>query len=423
MTGRVLVIGAGLAGLSAATALAARGARVTVLEAAPQAGGRCRSYYDPTLDAVIDNGNHFVLTGNPAVFAFLDRIGAADHLQGTPTQQTFFVDIRSGERWMIAPNAGPLPFWILNRDRRVPHTRPSDYLVMMKLLLARPSRTVGEVLPCKGELWERLLRPFLLGALNTRPEDGSAGLAAALLRNTFMKGGDAYRIRIAHPTLAAAFIDPALKYLESKGGVVRLGARVRGLMFDGGKVLALDTPDGVLPVGGDDAVVLAAPPWVAGELAPGLTVPDDFRAIVNAHFKRPGPHGLPDGTTAPLMLGVIGGVAEWVFSFEDRISVTVSGADDIVDRDREDLARTLWADVCRAYGMDAPMPAWQIVKEKRATFAATPAQDARRPGAKTGWRNLFLAGDWTQTGLPGTIEGALRSGETAAALAARRLGL
>jgi uncharacterized protein with NAD-binding domain and iron-sulfur cluster len=103
--------------------------------------------------------------------------------------------------------------------------------------------------------------------------------------------------------------------------------------------------------------------------------------------------------------------------------VTVSGADAIVDKDREELARILWADVARALDISAPMPAWQIVKEKRATFAATPAQDARRPSAKTRWRNLFLAGDWTQTGLPATIEGALRSGETAAALALRHLSL
>jgi hypothetical protein len=266
-------------------------------------------------------------------------------------------------------------------------------------------------------LWDRLLRPFLLGALNTKPQDGSAGLAAALLRRTFLRGGDAYRIRIAHPTLAAAFVDPALRYLESHGATVALGARTRALTLSGRNALALELPEATIPVAADSAVVLAVPPWVAGEMVPGLTVPDDFRAIVNAHFKRPGPPG------APLMLGVIGGTAEWIFAFEDRISVTVSAADEIVDRDREHLARILWQDVRAAYGLDEPMPAWQIVKEKRATFAATPAQDRRRPAARTGWRNLFLAGDWTQTGLPATIEGALRSGETAAALALRHLSL
>jgi hypothetical protein len=114
---------------------------------------------------------------------------------------------------------------------------------------------------------------------------------------------------------------------------------------------------------------------------------------------------------------------EWIFAFEDRISVTVSGADAIVDRDREDLARLLWDDVCRALRIDAALPPWQVVKEKRATFAATPEQDMKRPPAKTQWRNLMLAGDWTDTGLPATLEGAVRSGEAAAALALRRSAL
>jgi uncharacterized protein with NAD-binding domain and iron-sulfur cluster len=114
---------------------------------------------------------------------------------------------------------------------------------------------------------------------------------------------------------------------------------------------------------------------------------------------------------------VIGGTAEWIFPFADRISTTISGADAIVDRSRENLASTIWSDVQKALDLDAPLPPWQVVKEKRATFAATVEQDAKRPEQATRWRNLILAGDWVQTGLPATIEGALRSGFKAAALA------
>jgi hypothetical protein len=232
-----------------------------------------------------------------------------------------------------------------------------------------------------------------------------------------MKGGNAYRTRIAHPTLAAALVDPALAYLQAKGAQVKLNTRVRGITLGRRSVLALDMGGPAVPLTQDDAVVLAVPPWVAKDLIPTLTAPDDFRAIVNAHFKMPAPAG------ASPMLGVIGGTAEWIFTFPDRISVTVSGADAIVDQDRGVLAERIWSDVAKALEISAPMPIWQIVKEKRATFAATPAQDARRPAARTGWPNLFLAGDWTQTGLPATIEGAIQSGETAAALALKRLSL
>ena len=417
MTGKAYVIGAGLAGLSAATLLASRGAAVTVIEAAPQAGGRCRSYFDPAFDGVIDNGNHFVLTGNDVTFGFLNRIGSADTMQGSVVPEKDFVDIKSGERWTIRPNPGRIPTWLFDVNRRVPGTQPGDYWELTKLLTARPDQRIRDVLSCEGRLWERLLQPFFLGALNTQPEEASARLAGQLVRRTFMKGGNAYRTRIAHPTLAAAFVDPALAYLEAKGAEVRFGTRLREITLGRRNALALELGGAAMPLSRNDAVVLAVPPWVAVDLIPTLTAPDDFRAIVNAHFKMVPPQG-----SSP-MLGVIGGTAEWIFTFPDRISVTVSGADAIVDQDREVLATRIWADVAKALNISAPMPVWQIVKEKRATFAATPAQDARRPVAKTGWPNLFLAGDWTQTDLPATIEGALQSGESAAALALKHLSL
>jgi squalene-associated FAD-dependent desaturase len=416
--GKAFVVGAGMAGLSAATILAARGVSVTLIEAAGQAGGRCRSYFDAAMGGVIDNGNHLVLSGNRAVQDYLARVGAKkDALAGPPRAEFAFVDLNGSARWLLRPNEGSLPWWIAREARRVPGTRAGDYVQYAPLLWADRKARIGDVVKDRGPLWQRLMRPFLLAALNTEPEDSSAALAGAVLRETLAKGGRFYRPRIAHPTLAAAFIDPALAYLGGKNASLHLGMRLRGLTLNGRSAMALDTGEASVPVAAEDAVVLAVPPWAAADLLPGLTVPDDFRAIVNAHFKMPAPAG------SPSMLGVIGGTAEWIFTFEDRISVTVSGADAIVDQDREDLAIRIWDDVTRALGMSAPMPAWQIVKEKRATFAATPAQDARRPAARTQWRNLFLAGDWTRTGLPATIEGALRSGESAAALALRHLSL
>lgn len=403
---RATIAGAGLAGLSAAVRLVEAGMALRIADSAAQAGGRCRSYHDPQLGLTIDNGNHLVLAGNSSVARFRATVGATTPLAGPEHADFAFADLRDGARWTIRMNDGLLPWWVAVPARRVPGSRLADYLPLARLLSG--GGTVGERIRAQGPVWERLLEPVLLAVLNTPPAEGSAKLTAAVLRESLLKGGKATLPRIAEPSLGAAFIDPALAWLEQRGAPVALGRRLRAVVTEGDHVTALDWGVGPEPVAADEAVILAVPPWVTTALLPGVDAPDRFHAIVNGHFGGASPVG------APPMLGVLGGTAEWLFAFPDRISVTVSAADAIVDLDREALARRFWDDIQRAYGFTAPMPVWQIVKEKRATFSATPEQDAKRPGAATRWRNLFLAGDWTDTGLPATIEGALRSGETAA---------
>jgi squalene-associated FAD-dependent desaturase len=410
---RAHVIGAGLAGLSAAIALTEAGFAVTLSDSAAQAGGRCRSYHDPQLGLTIDNGNHLVLSGNDGVASYLETIGASDRLAGPQEARFAFVDIGSGQKWRIRPNGGALPWWIAVPGRRVPGTSIADYLPLNRLLNARSEQTVADLIPTKGPLWDRLMEPFLIAALNTPPATASAALAGTVIRETLARGGKAYRPRIASPTLAAAFVDPALDWLKARGATVRLNRRLRALVHDAGRITSLFFADGADAVAADEPVILAVPAWIAASLLPDLTVPDVHHAIVNAHFRfAPSPDAAP-------MIGVIGGTSEWIFAFHDRLSVTISAADRLCDEDRAVLAGRLWEEVARVHNIDAPLPVWQIVREKRATFSATPEQDRRRPGAATRWANLKLAGDWTQTGLPATIEGAIRSGRTAAGLVLR----
>jgi squalene-associated FAD-dependent desaturase len=408
--GRVYVIGAGLAGLSAAVNLVGHGARVTLIEGANQAGGRCRSYFDAALDQVIDNGNHLVLSGNAAVHRYVHRIGAHAQLTGPRHARFAFFDAATGARWIIHPNDGPLAWWVLTPSRRVPDTHLGEYLSILRLLGAGADAPVESVLSCSGALWDRLLAPLLLAALNTDPRTASASLAAAVIRQTLFKGGRAYCPRIATPHLADAFVTPALSYLAQHGATVILGKRVRTLRFEDSRVVGVELAGHSIALEPPDRIVLAVPAWVATDLVPQLRAPTAFRAIINGHFAQPAPKG------AEPIIGVIGGLAEWIFAFSDRLSVTVSGADRLLDEDRDSLAQRLWADVAAAHNLTGPMPRWQIVKERRATFAATPQEDSRRPGPVTPWGNLILAGDWVQTGLPATIEGALRSGEMAAEL-------
>lgn len=411
-SGKVYVVGAGLSGLSAAVALIGKGIAVEVIEAAGFAGGRCRSYHDASLSQVIDNGNHLILSGNTAVHQYLRAIGSEKNFIEPANTEFAFADFASGVRWALKPNRGRVPWWIFSDSRRVPGTTAADYIGLRDLLSARAGQSVREVYPCKGVMWERLMRPLLVAALNTEPESASAKLAAAVVTETLARGGDAYRPRIASPTLAAAFIDPALA-LIAKSAPIRFGERLQRIVDDGLRVTGLETARGPLPVSERDCVVLAVPPGIAAEVVPGLTVPNEFRSILSAHFKLAPRSGPP-------MLGLIHATVEWIFSFPDRISVTISNADRLIDRDREELARLLWDETAKILGLSPALPPWQIVKEKRATFAATPEQEKRRPKPETRYANLFLAGDWTATGLPATIEGAVRSGHRAAELVLAR---
>jgi squalene-associated FAD-dependent desaturase len=386
---------------------------VIVHEAAGQAGGRCRSYHDPALDMEIDNGNHLLLSANASALAFLDTIGSADRLVGPRHADFPFVDLASGERWTLQIGDGRLPWWIFDKARRVPGTRAADYLAIARLMWPRPDATVGDMIACNGTLYDRLVGPLLLAALNTAPPEGTAALAAQVLRETVARGGRACRPLIARDGLGPTFIAPALNFLGGRGVTVGFGRRLRAIDFAGDRAASLDFGDDKVALAADDRVILAVPPVVAAALVPGLAAPDEFRAIVNAHFRT-----APPATMSPI-IGVINGMVEWIFTFPDRLSVTISGAERLLDVPREELAKTIWrevATVAQISDRDA-LPPWQIVRERRATFAAVPAQERLRPPARTNWRNLWLAGDWTATGLPATIEGAIRSGERAAALA------
>jgi squalene-associated FAD-dependent desaturase len=284
----------------------------------------------------------------------------------------------------------------------------------MPLIWAAPGKLVGKTIPCEGTLYQRLVQPLLLAALNVDPPEGSAGLAGAVVRETLLAGGQACRPLIAREGLSAVLVEPAIKLLRDKGASIQFGHELREFGLSAGRVGELRFGGDSVGIGPDDAVVMAVPPRPAASLLRGLKTPLKFRAIVNAHFRFDPPSDMPP------LLGVVGGLVEWLFAFPQRLSVTISNGDRLVDMPREELAQAIWRDICKAAGVTGELPPqlppWQIVRERRATFEATPEQNALRPGAATALKNLFLAGDWTDTGLPATIEGSVRSGDRAADL-------
>ncbi len=413
--GRVHVVGGGLAGLAAAVALCGEGRQLTLYEAGAYAGGRCRSYFDAELGCRVDNGNHLLLAGNRAALGYLGQIGALDTIDGPPEAVFTFFDKATGQRWTVRPNRGALPWWILSSARRVPDTAASDYLAVLALRRAPASATVAEVLDRSRPLFDRLWEPLAVAALNTDARRASARLFWQILTVTLGRGGAACRPLLPRAGLSETFVDPALGWLGARGARIEMGARLRTLAFGADRVCALRFDAGEVVLGEGDTAILAVPAAAAARLVPGLVIPDAVSPIVNAHFRIAAPPGLPP------FIGVVGAAAQWIFSKREVLSVTISAADAFVDRPAPELRDLLWPEVALAYRLPAhPVPPARIVKERRATFRASPDQLPLRPGPVTAWQNLLLAGDYTNTGLPATIEGAIRSGFAAARQVARR---
>ena len=406
MPGRIHVIGAGLSGLASAVKLVRAGQDVMVHEGTGHGGGRCRSFHDGILDRRIDNGNHLILSGNHAVLGYLKEIGGDAGLTGPETAEFPFLELGSGLRWTVRPGDGAIPWWILSRHRRVPGTRVSEYLRALRLARAPRDATVASCLDRGGLLFKRFWEPLAVAVLNASAEEGAASLLWPVLRETFGRGGAACRPLIAEEGLSECFVDPALRLL---GDRIRFNKRLRALGLEPGRVVSLDFGGEAIELGPEDRVILSVPPQAAAGLVEGIVTPRGSRAIVNGHFR------LDQGRRTMSYLGLAGGLAQWLFVRHDVASVTVSAADGLMDDAAEDIARLLWPEVAFALDLgDAPLPAYRIVKERRATFAQTPANARARPGVRTPWNNLYLAGDWTDTRLPATLEGAVSSGWAAA---------
>ena len=300
MPGTVHIIGAGISGLSAAVRLANANYQVHVHEATQQVGGRCRSYFDGATNLTIDNGNHLLLSANRHALAYARAIGSEAGLVGPERAEFPFIDLATGQRWQLDLGDGRLPLWVLDKARRVPDTSLRDYLALAPLVWARESKRIDEVIRCDGTLYQRLVQPLLLAALNVDPPEGSAGLAGAIVRETLLAGGQACRPLIARDGLSAVLIDPALKHLQSKGARLRIGHELRELAMAGDRVTALKFGgEDTIALAPEDGVVLAVPGRPAASLVPGLKTPTKFRAIVNAHFRVTPPPDAPPKTPTP----------------------------------------------------------------------------------------------------------------------------
>jgi len=412
MSPRVHVIGAGLAGLSAAVRLAKSGSDVTVFEAAPHAGGRCRSFYDKSLDTIIDNGAHLMMSGNTDIMALLELTGGRNEVYALERAKFDFLDVSNEQRWSVDLGAGrgklALLAWIFDAGRRPPNVSPWALILDVLALKQSKGKTVANCLDTTAPHFRGFWEPLCVGVLNAHPDEAAAELLWAVFEETVLLGGYYARPLLTRRGLGAALVDPALKTLKDLGVDVQFGKRLQSLDFQEDRVSCLNFSNGAEVLGATDQVVLAIPHFALEGVLDDLAVPHGAHAILNVHFR------LDDVVEAGFK-GLVGSPVQWVFTRGDIASVTMSVADDWVKKSAEDIATALWPDVVKVLNLkNDQIPPYRVIKERRATFVQSPKAVSLRANPQTKYENLYLAGDWTNTGLPATIESAVRSGRKAA---------
>lgn len=445
----VLIMGGGFAGLSAATALAEAGWRVTVLEKRPVLGGRAYSYTDQTTGDVIDNGQHAMMGCYTEMFRFLGRIGATDKVAIQPGLRVDMLDPDHGAGVISCPplpnplhmGAGVLGYRLLGvADRARVLAGGLRLLLMKRRGDARLSAlTVDGVLDLLGQsaasrraFWY----PVAIATLNDDPAIASADLLAEVMVRAFFAGKDAARFVLAKVGLSELYTHDARRFIEARGGRIETKAHVVGVGFRGDEVSHFELRDGRRLTAA--AYVSAVPPQGLFPLLPiavrrsvpalgaieGLT----SSPIVSVHvwFDRPILAERP-------FVGFVGTGTHWAFNRDvisgrhDRdggyLSFVISGARGIVDDDNDVIVARTLADLRRLVPAAASVGVrhTQVVKEKFATMSPTVAAARLRPPAVTPFDNFVLAGDWTDTGLPATIESAVMSGHRAADVVTARL--
>lgn len=443
-----IVVGGGFAGLAAATALAESGARVLLLEARPYVGGRARSWVDPDTGSIVDNGQHLFMGCYRETLRFLDRIGTRSNLILQPRLSVPFVD-RGGAVGTFALPAWPRPFDLAAGLMRFPGLTFGDRLRLLRVARAarvcdRPAdldrldtitvtdwlASLGQSHSCRTRLWD----PLVVAALNEQPGKCAASMFLPVLREGLLGGVEGSRLGVPRVGLSELYADPAVNYLRARGSEAHVRMPVRRILIEGDRCVGVIPTDGAVVRA--PTVIVTAPPAETLAILPEETAGHPFFSgasqlrtspIVSAYLW----FGTP--VTDLPFAGLVEGEWQWIFNREavtvhpgtgHAVTLVRSAAHDWMDRDRDHLVRSALETV-QAYFPRAARATLRhalVIKEKRATISPLPGMTRLRPGSRTPVPGLLLAGDWTATGLPATIEGAVRSGHTCAAIAAGASG-
>ncbi|MCK9210057.1 MAG: hydroxysqualene dehydroxylase HpnE [Ignavibacteriaceae bacterium] len=420
---KCLIVGGGLAGLSSAVSLAKQNINVHLIEASPKFGGRAYSFVDEKSGNEIDNGQHLLLGCYYETIKFIKLIGTENLFRFQKQLEINFVT-RDKIKHQLKPTELPYPLGLLlgllNYDAlsiadkikiiflivQLPFTQSEKYLnISVEDWLIEQSQSRN----CIKSFWEIIA----VGALNSKLKDASAKMFIDILKVIFLNGSDASAMIIPKVGLSKAFVDPAVNFLKVRKNELSLSEKLLEISVTQNKAVVVETDKG--SINDFDTVILAIPSYAFSRINEKNFIIENDRtdlstsSILTLHL------WLKENKLKKPFYAFIDSRLHWVFNHGEYITTVTSSADELIEKSQEELFSIISTELFTYLGINPEnISRYKIIKEKRATFIPNKENLLKRPSANTKLENVFLAGDWTNTGLPATIEGAIKSGNTAA---------
>jgi zeta-carotene desaturase len=433
----VAIVGGGLAGLAAGCALAESGFRVSVFERRPYLGGRASSYQHPGTGEVVDNCQHVLFGCCTNLIEFYKRIGVSEKIRWSD-KMTFIEP--GGRTSVLHPTSLPAPLHTMPSFLSLPFLDVRD-----KLAIARAMAfLVPHALPDSGESFmdwlrkhrqteasiERFWKPILVSALSEDLDQVSVSAAAQVVRES-MKSEAARQMGIPAIPLTDLY-SAAQEYITRRNGTVRLRSGIESLQLEDERPV-LNFAEGLAKF---DFVILAVPYFALTSLLPQNSESQSLREKIS-HFKSSpitGIHLWFDKQISDLEHAVLlDRTVQWMFHKSkllgrntegSYVELVVSASKSLIEKSKQEIVDLALSEVREFFpeARSANLIKSTVVKEVNATYSPKPGIDMHRPKSETAWPRLFLAGDWTATGWPATMEGAVRSGYLAAEALVRTSG-
>lgn len=418
---KCLIIGGGISGLTAASYLASNKIKVTLLESSPKLGGRAYSFYDQETQTTLDNGQHIMMGCFNDTIDLINLIEAENNFIFQKNLKIGFLHEESGNIYLNA-DKWFYPFSLLSAVLNFKIFNNQNKRQLIKFLLTLPFQNKNKLSSITVKQWliesdqtENLIKHFWeiigIGALNSSINKTSALLFYEIITRIFFRGNFASTIILQKFGLSKSLIDPLNSFIVKNEGEILLSNKVNRIVIE--EDAAVSVIIGDVKLNNYDYLISAIPLYALARIIDlnnlNLNTQFEYSSILNIHLWIEGLN------LKEKFYGFLDSPLHWIFLKDEHFNIVISDADYLVEKDQSEIMELVISELKRFFPLgNGAVKKYKIIKEKKATFIPSNKANKLRPEAETNIRNLFLAGDWTNTGLPATIESAVKSGRVAA---------